>query len=190
MREESLPWILFDQDGTLNAWRWIDVRVVRKSGYFRSCVPHQSVIDAAGILCEAGEALVGTCGAAWDDGHSRSDKDWWMDRHCPCIGAGRRFYVPCGTDKASCFEKLIGRPLRRTDLLVDDNSEVLRGWEARGGTGVKVRTPENGRHGTWKGPVFDCALPAVEIADYLLGISRSLNHEKEREVLKNERNHD
>ena len=180
--EKDAPWIFFDQDGTLSEWRWIEVLAVRQPGYFRGVVPRGRVIGAAGILCGEPDVLVGTYGAAWEDGHSRPDKDWWMDRHCPCIHAERRFYVPCGTDKASLFESFVGRPIRRGDVLVDDITEVLRSWETYGGTGVKVRTPENGRHGTWKGRSFDCGDDPAAIASYLLGISRSLNQKKEREV--------
>lgn len=176
------PWIFFDQDGTLNEWRWIETAVVRRPGYFRTCVPRRSVIGAVSLLCKEEDIIVGTYGAVWDDGHSRCDKDWWMETHCPCISDDRRFYVPCGSEKASLFDKLLGRPIRRGDILVDDCSEVLRSWETYGGTGVKIRTAENGRFGTWKGLSFDGREDPAFIASYLLRIARQINHQEEREV--------
>lgn len=165
------PWIMFDQDGTLNQWRWIDVSIVATPGYFRTVEPHKQVIGAAKILNMLGNN-VGTYGAVWQDGHSQNDKDWWMDRNVIFIDRGRRFYVPCGTEKASFFYELIGRPITRADILVDDCSDVLRSWESYGGTAVKVRTPENGSKGTWRGPSFYVDAPADEIAMYLLMVQR------------------
>lgn len=169
----SAPWFFFDQDGTLNQWRWIDISVVATPGYFRTVIPHENVICAAKMLNEY--YPVGTYGAVWQDGHSQSDKDWWMDTHAAFISQNRRFYVPCGTEKASYFEKLIGRPITKADILIDDNSQVLRSWEGHGGTGIKVRTPQNGRHGTWRGASFSCDAPAETIAEYLLMIRNGKN---------------
>ncbi len=95
-----------------------------------------------------------------------------MDQNVGFIDQGRRFYVPCGTEKASFFHELVGRPITRADILVDDCSDVLRGWETYGGTAVKVRTPENGSKGTWKGASFYADAPAEEIAMYLLMVQR------------------
>lgn len=165
----------FDQDGTLNQWRWISVDVVATPGYFRSVKPHSDVISASAILNK--EYPVGTYGAVWRDGHSRLDKNLWMDKHVPHISIDRRFYVPCGTEKASFFEELIGRPISRGDILIDDNSDVLRSWESYGGTGVKCRTPENGRHGTWQGYSFECDMLAEDIASYLLAVREEVGAE-------------
>lgn len=164
--QHNEPWFFFDQDGTLNQWRWIDQAVVASPGYYRTVIPHENVIRAAAILNR--HCPVGTYGAVWQDGHSKPDKDWWMDVNAPFITQDRRFYVPCGTEKASCFKELIGRPITRADILIDDCSAVLRSWEAYGGTGIKIRTPENGRYGTWKGASFAYdAVPGC-IAAYLL----------------------
>ena len=46
----SRPWFFFDQDGTLNQWRWIDKSIVATPGYFRTVVPHEQVIEAAALL--------------------------------------------------------------------------------------------------------------------------------------------
>ena len=164
----SAPFIFFDQDGTLNQWRWIDVSIVRREGYFRTVLPHTNVIEAAAILNR--KFLIGTYGAVWQDGHSQADKDWWMDAYCSFIPLERRFYVPCGTEKASFFRELIGRPITKADILVDDNSDVLRAWEKYGGTGVKVVTPENSHHGTWKGFSFPYDASPESIAAYLIAV--------------------
>jgi len=164
------PGFFFDQDGTLNQWRWIDVSIVAAPGYFRTVEPHNEVIGAAAILNRY--CPVGTYGAVWQDGHSQSDKDWWMDEKVAFISKERRFYVPCGTEKASFFYELIGRPITRGDILIDDNSDVLRSWESFGGTGVKIRTPENGSKGTWKGFSFDYDTPAEQLAEYLLFVQQ------------------
>lgn len=160
------PWFFFDQDGTLNKWRWIDRTVVASPGYFRTVIPHENVIKAAMILNRC--YPVGTYGAVWQDGHSQSDKDWWMDKNVPFITPDRRFYVPCGTEKASYFQELIGRPITRADILIDDCSDVLRSWEKYGGTAIKIRTPENGQHGTWKGASFAYDAASEDIAAYLV----------------------
>lgn len=166
----NIPSFNFDQDGTLNAWRWIPLEEVRKEGYFKTVLPHKEVINSSKILQSLG-FTVKTYGAAWlDDGHSRNDKDFWMDHHCGHIKVNDRLYVPCGTDKASFFESFYGRPISEQDILIDDCSDVLRAWESYGGTGVKVRTPENGAKGTWRGYSFNCTDCAEAIALYLLSV--------------------
>ncbi len=172
------PGVFFDQDGTLSAWRWIEIEEVKKDGYFRSVVPHGNVIMASNILMLMG-CPVGTYGAAWlEDGHSVADKDFWMDRHVSHIAKQNRIYVPCGTEKASFFEEKIGRHITKADILIDDCSEVLRSWESYGGTGIKVRTPENGKYGTWTGFCFDCESHPDLIAQYILYIRNLCGNEK------------
>lgn len=174
MRDQFLysPAIFFDQDGTLNKWRWIDIDLVRKDGYFKTVIPHHNVITASCIISLMG-IPVGTYGAAWlDDGHSVSDKDWWMDHHVSHIPKEDRIYVPCGTEKASFFTEMVGRRITRGDILIDDCSDVLRSWESFGGTGIKVYTPENGRHGTWKGFSFKADMPSQLIAEYIMYVQK------------------
>ena len=164
------PGVFFDQDGTLSTWRWIDIEEVKKEGYFRSVQPHRNVIMASNILKLMG-CPVGTYGAAWlEDGHSVADKDFWMDAHASHIAKHNRIYVPCGTEKASFFEEKVGRSITRGDILIDDCSEVLRSWESFGGTGIKVRTPENGKKGTWRGYSFNCESAPDQIAQYIFYI--------------------
>lgn len=164
------PGIFFDQDGTLNKWRWIDVELVKAPGYFLTVEPHQSVIDASLILKREG-LPVGTYGAVWEDGHSRNDKNCWMDINAGHIPLTDRFYVPCGTEKASMFVDLIHRPITRADILLDDNSNVGRSWEEYGGTFIKVYDEGvNGRHGTWHGPSVSTDMSAEEIAKYVLDV--------------------
>ena len=116
------PIIFFDQDGTLNKWRWIDISEVKKEGYFKSVLPHENVIDASHILKIWG-IPVGTFGAAWlDDGHSVDDKNWWMDRYVPHIDLNKRIYVPCGSEKVEYFYEKVGREITKADILIDDNS--------------------------------------------------------------------
>ena len=174
MRKEyfSEPAVFFDQDGTLSCWRWVDIDEVKKEGYFRSGLPHDNVITASGILTLMGCA-VGTYGAAWlEDGHSVDDKDYWMDMHAPHIPKKNRIYVPCGSEKAAFFEEKTGRRITPSDILIDDNSDVLRSWESYGGTGIKVRTPENGRYGTWTGYSFVYDTRPQLIAEYILYIQK------------------
>ncbi len=162
------PGIFFDQDGTLSRWRWIDIEEVRREGYFRTVVPQRNVITASSILVLMGYP-VGTYGAAWlADGHSVEDKEIWMNINAGHIKSVNRVYVPCGTQKASFFEEEIGRRITPADILIDDCSEVLRSWESFGGIGIKVRTPENGRHGTWDGYSFSCDDNPDSIAKYIL----------------------
>lgn len=166
------PIIFFDQDGTLNKWRWIDISEVKKEGYFKSVLPHENVIDASHILKIWG-IPVGTFGAAWlDDGHSVDDKNWWMDRYVPHIDLNKRIYVPCGSEKVEYFYEKVGREIKKADILIDDNSDVLRSWEINGGTGIKVRTAENGRFGTWRGFSFRETDDAGSIASYISYVRR------------------
>ena len=166
------PAIFFDQDGTLNKWRWIDINLVRKNGYFRTVEPHKNVINASCIISLMG-IPVGTYGAAWlDDGHSVIDKDWWMDKFVSHIERQDRVYVPCGSEKASYFTEKVGRRITRGDILIDDCSDVLRSWESFGGTGIKVYTAENGRHGTWNGFSFKESMPAQLIAEYIMYVQK------------------
>lgn len=166
----TIPSFNFDQDGTLNKWRWLPLEEVRKEGYFRTTEAYETTIDASRIL-KSLDFTVKTYGAVWmDDGHSLSDKDWWMDRHCSHIEKKDRIYVPCGSVKADYFESFYGRPICSQDILIDDLSDNLREWEAAGGTGVKIRTPENGSHGTWKGYSFNCTDDAESIALYLISV--------------------
>jgi len=164
------PGIFFDQDGTLNRWRWIDVELVRASGYFLTVEPHQSVIDSSEMLKKSG-LPVGTYGAVWEDDHSRNDKNAWMDKNVEHIPVCDRFYVPCGTEKASMFHSLIHRPITRADILIDDCSSVLRSWCEWGGSGIKVYDEGvNGHHGTWNGPSVTTKMSAEEIAEYVMKV--------------------
>ena len=166
------PIIFFDQDGTLNRWRWIDINEVKKEGYFKSVLPRENVIDASHIL-KIRRIPIATYGAAWlDDGHSVDDKNWWMDRFVPHIDISKRIYVPCGSEKVEYFYEKVGRDITRADILIDDNSDVLRSWEINGGTGIKVRTAENGRFGTWRGFSFRETDDPGSIASYIVYIRR------------------
>jgi len=171
----KVPTFNYDQDGTLNQWRWLPLDEVRKDGYFRTVLPHMEVIKSSQILKAFG-FTVKTYGAAWlDDGHSRSDKDYWMDRFVSHIPVEDRCYVPCGTDKASFFKDFYGREIDALDILIDDCSDVLRAWEHYGGTGVKIRTPENGSKGSWNGYSFNCDDDAEAIALYLLSVCEKVS---------------
>lgn len=166
------PAVFFDQDGTLNKWRWIDINLVKQEGYFKTVKPHTNVITASDILSFMGRP-VGTYGAAWlEDGHSVADKDWWMDKYVSHIPKEDRVYVPCGSEKASYFAEKVGRKITKADILIDDCSEVLRSWESYGGTGIKVRTEENGHNGTWRGYSFNADASARAISEYILFVQR------------------
>ncbi|MCR4617264.1 MAG: hypothetical protein K5669_03625 [Lachnospiraceae bacterium] len=166
------PAVFFDQDGTLSEWRWIDIEYVKKEGYFKSVNPHANVIDSSRILKMWG-IPVGTYGAAWlHDGHSVRDKNWWMDRYAPHIDIENRIYVPCGSEKVEYFYEMVGRDITKADILIDDNSDVLRSWEINGGTGIKVRTSENGQYGTWRGFSFRATDDAGTIASYISYVRR------------------
>ena len=159
--------IYFDQDGTLSVWRWVDLSVVRKKGYFLSVEPRENVILASYYLLKEG-VFGGTYSAAWmDKPFYVEEKVSWLNKHAEHIERGMQYYVPCGEDKGKEFQKAVGRALQLNDILLDDNSNVLRQWEAMGGTGVKIYTKENGHHGSWKGYHVQEDMDAREIYDYL-----------------------
>lgn len=67
-----------------------------------------------------------------------SDKKAWTARHMPFLDMHKQFHViPIPVTKAETAKKILGRPLKTTDILISDYNKDLETWSAEGGTGIK-----------------------------------------------------
>lgn len=81
-----------------------------------------------------------------------ADKREWVNRVSKEMGVGRLqivFAQQCQTSKASAAASFLGRPLKKSDILVDDFNDNLFDWWDAGGTSVKYLNGVNSR-GSWQ----------------------------------------
>lgn len=153
MKEKKL---FVDMDGTIVKWQTAaSMDDLMKEGFFISGVPHNSVIEAVTELRNDADVAVLSAYLA-ESPFAKNEKNEWLDIYADGM-ADSRFFVPTYNKvapkdvKIVFVEQALGRPLRKTDILLDDYSVNLHAWEKAGGTAVKVRNGVNGTHGTWKG---------------------------------------
>lgn len=80
-----------------------------------------------------------------------NDKTGWTAKHMPFLDIHRQFYViPIPTTKAEKAMELLGRPLKKTDILISDYNNDLEAWSAAGGTGIKYSNGINNPN-SWPG---------------------------------------
>ena len=138
----------FDMDGTLCEFR-TDAKPedLYRDGYFRSLKEPPGVVALLKLLVRSGRdvyvlsAVLGT--------KQETEKRAWLTDHGIVLPESHLIFVPCGTNKANAVP-FVGKET----VLIDDHTPNLLDWKAAGGTGIKVLTGINGKHGRWKGKAF------------------------------------
>ena len=142
------PIIWVDMDGVLaRFYTGMSKEILCEKGYFASLPPQPKVVRAVRNLWVNHPTFVLSAYLA-DSAYALEEKEKWLKRYLPGVHG---IFLPCGTSKAAAVEKIMGRSLRREDILIDDFSRNLFDFSIRGGTAVKLLNGINGTKGTWKG---------------------------------------
>ena len=139
--------VFIDMDGVLCEYRTeATIEDYESEGYFSSLAPRPAMIDAVKNLVSSGNAEVFVLSSVVPKTKERavSEKNEWLDRYLPDIDREHRIFPVCGSSKAEA-----AGVSGRSDILLDDYSENLRGWSAAGGSAFKIINEINGKHGSF-----------------------------------------
>ena len=159
--------IFIDMDGTIAKFHpEKSLEEVASAGYFKRVEPISQVINGIKALFTLPEIEIYVLSSVFNDDHSISDKNEWLDTYFP-VPRDHRLFVPYGTSKSQWLKEIMG--INPKDVLVDDFTKNLRQWH---GIGVKILNGINHTHASWRGYVLDGRMEAPYIAKTLLGIIR------------------
>ena len=164
MIEKGIPRkkLFIDMDGTLNVFKEINtLETLYEKGYFLNLVPHENVVRAVKNIIDdtkneqelddPGIEVFVLSSYLSDSKYALKEKNEWLDKYLPEIGAEHRLFVPCGEDKRVFIEKKYGYILNpNQDYLLDDYSTNIHSWQPPG-IGIKLMNGINGNFGTWQG---------------------------------------
>lgn len=143
--------IFIDMDGVLCEYNTgAELSDLEKAGYFANLRPCRKMVKAVRHLLSSRRAEVYILSAVLSQcaERSREEKNQWLDRYLPEIGADHRIFTLCGESKAEAVHGI-----KKSDVLCDDHSPNLQEWIRSGGSGVKILNGINGLSGTFtRGP--------------------------------------
>lgn len=141
--------VFIDMDGTLNKWEYVGYDTLFEKGFFKSRVPQEEVINAVRLLNEDPRFDVFVLTAClYENPYAYKEKNEWLSEHLPFIKKDHRLFTACGESEKKA--DYIAGGIRSADILVDDYSKNLHGWEEAGGTGIKLLNGINGKNGSWR----------------------------------------
>lgn len=152
----------FDMDGVLAYWRYLPLEIVTQAGYFSSLSPEKKFKTLIKLLIEAGEEVF-VLSSVFQDKHSETEKNLWLDREFPLIPPQNRIFVPYGESKSLHLLSIFGT-LDAQDVIVDDFTWNLNQWH---GIAVKYYNGINGKKGTWLGSSIHYKMKPEDMFTYL-----------------------
>lgn len=139
-----------DMDGTLARWDYVSDETLHSPGYFANLQPQTNVIAAVRRLAERGDVYILSAYLKTSD-YALADKNVWVDKYLPFVSAEHRIFVPYSEEK---YAHVPGG-VKPDDVLLDDYTPNLLGWEAHSGKGVKLLNGINHTKKTWQGVTAD-----------------------------------
>ena len=167
--------IYVDMDGSLA--RFYEnagcLEAYTEPGFFANLKPYENMVAAVDMLSSIAYTSVLSTVPNLTAADKKKD---WLKQNMTGVREGRikTFFNRADSTKEEYVRFLqSGRPLKRTDILLDDFSRNCVGWENAGGTAVKLLNELNGRGWNdthWTGRTVDICLSAEEIFDSLMDI--------------------
>lgn len=162
--------VFFDMDGTLNVWeRGESFENVCAPGYMRDRIPLGSIVQLSNLLQDAGVS-VWIASSVLPYAHSVSDKDYWIEKHCPWIPKAHRIYIPYGENKS----KELAKYVQPGDIIIDDYTKNLEDLQSINGLiCIKCVNGVNDTKHTWKGERISAFADPQLLCCFVLSLLKS-----------------
>lgn len=157
--------LFVDMDGVLAVFTPVDtLETLYEKGYYQNLQPNQTVINAVKqYISENPDVDVHVLSSVLPDSkYALEEKNAWLDAYLPEIAKENRIFPPCGMDKRQYLQKEKGMMLTVNDVLLDDYTKNLQGWEPPA-RGLKLLNGINHTNGSWDGSMISVTRSAAQL---------------------------
>ena len=135
--------------------------------YFSKCEPDYRMIDACDLISADHDFAV--MSNIMDDKRTEKehteDKTMWSKKKMPFLDVNKQLYI-IKEPKYKMAERLLNRPLEKTDVLISDYKNDLYPWIEAGGTAIKYLNGLNDPN-SYPGPKITPEMEPEEIKRYV-----------------------